>query len=263
MSRSSTGQALGRLVSAECAAIVHALRAPLAVHTRVHEARKAIRRVRALLALAEDGDATFDVRPADQILQRVGDGLSRLRDAHAAMETARTLAQREGRKPWRPVIDALRERSQVLVARELARDPGFARRQSIVQGAAHYLELQPWETLKATQIRAGLQRQRRRVERAARRAKKTPDAENLHRWRRRARRLRMQVDALPKLKPQWSPHDVATPRAKALHKLTDALGWQQDLHVLATLLRRLPGIAERKRLQARLRELAEDAAAPA
>jgi CHAD domain-containing protein len=245
----------------ECRAIVHALRAPLALHTRVHEARKAIRRARALLALAKDGDAAFDIAPADAILQRIGDGLSRLRDAHAAMETARTLATQQGRKHWRPVIEALRERANALAARELVRDPGFERRQSIVQGAQHYLELQPWGKLKSAQIRAGLQRQRRRVERAARRAKKTPDPDHLHCWRRRARRLRMQVEALPRLKPQWSQATPATPRSKSLHKLTDALGWQQDLHVLSALLRRLSGIAERKALQARLRALLEKASA--
>lgn len=254
MPRHSTGKALGELVRAECQAVIDALRAPRAVHTRVHEARKAIRRARALLALAQDGGADFDVGPADRILQRVGDGLSRLRDAHAAIETARSLAAEQGRSAWRPVIDALRERSKALVARELARDPGFARRQSIVQGALHHLQQQPWETLKSTHIRAGLQRQRRRVQRAARRAKKHPDSENLHRWRRRVRRLRMQMDALPRLKGDWR-HD-AVKASKSLHQLSDALGRQQDLHVLMRLLRHLPGIPGRAALQQRLHELA-------
>jgi len=251
MPRHATGQALGALVRSECQAIIDALRAPTAVHVRVHEARKAIRRARALLALVEDGGGGFDVGPAERILQRLGDGLSRLRDAHAAVETARSLAVQEGRKAWRPVIEALRERSNTLAARELARDPGFARRQSIVEGALHYLDAQPWGTLRATHLRAGLQRQRRRVERAARRARKDPGPDNLHRWRRRVRRLRMQLDALPQLgRGRHSPK-----ASRSLHQLSDALGRQQDLQVLAGLLRRQPGIPARAALQRRLREL--------
>lgn len=240
----------------ECKAIVRALRASKAAHTRVHEARKAIRRTRALLALAEDGDAAFDVAPADRILQRVGDGLSTLRDAHAAMETAQALAKQDDRKRWRPVVDALRERSAALVARELARDPGFARRQATIAGALHYLDRLPWQEFKSAQLRDGLQRQRRRVDKAARRATRHPDAENLHRWRRKVRRLRMQLDAMPRLKPHGTQPTHATTKSKSLHKLSDALGHQQDLHVLAGLLRRLPDIAERPLLRQRLQELA-------
>jgi len=258
MPRHSAGQALGALVHEECKAILRALRMPKAVHTRVHEARKAIRRARALLALAEDGDAAFDVVPADQILQRVGDGLSKLRDAHAAMETAQALAKHDDRKRWRPVVEALRERSTALVARELKRDPGFARRQATIAGAQHYLDRLPWGEFKSTQLREGLRRQRRRVDKAARRATRRPDAENLHRWRRKVRRLRMQVDAAPKLKPRDAQPDRTTTKSKSLHKLSDSLGHQQDLHVLAALLRRLPGITERPALRQRLQELAQD-----
>ena len=255
MPRHSAGLALGTLVHGECRAAMRALGAPKAIHTRVHEARKAIRRTRALLALAEDGDAAFDVGPADRILQRVGDSLSRLRDAHASIDTARKVGKQIDTRRWRPVVTALRERAAALVARELERDPGLARRRATLEGALHYLDQLPWDTLTASQIRDGLARQRRRVERAARRAGKHPDAERLHRWRRKVRRLRMQVDALPKLKPGWSKSTPSTPKSKSLHKLSDVLGYEQDLHVLAGLLRRLPGLEDRAGLRAQLQEL--------
>jgi len=250
---------LGQLVRTECTAIKRNLRSPKAVHTRVHEARKAIRRTRALLALAEDGDAAFDVGPADRILQRVGDGLSRLRDAHSAIETARDVGKQLGPKQWRPVVDALRERSAALVARELEADPGFARRVATVEGALHYIDQLPWPDLTAGQVREGLQRQRRRVDTAARRASKHPDAEHLHRWRRKVRRLRMQMEAMPKLR-NGSTKPAGKTKAKALHKLSDVLGREQDLQVLRGLLRRLPGIPERKALLDGLKTLAAETA---
>jgi CHAD domain-containing protein len=254
MPRHSTGQALGNLVHAECRAVVRALLGRKSVHTRVHEARKAIRRTRALLALAEEGDAPFDIGPADRILQRVGDGLSRLRDAHSAVETAREVGKQTAPKRWRPVVEALRERSAVMVANELQLDPGFMRRAATVEGAQHYLDQLPWTELTGKQVREGLQRQRQRVERAARRAGKHPDAEHLHRWRRKVRRLRMQVEAMPKIRG-GSAKTASTPRSKALHKLSDALGWEQDLHVLDRLLRRLPDIEHRRSLREELAAL--------
>ncbi|HEY9253362.1 MAG TPA: CHAD domain-containing protein [Stenotrophomonas sp.] len=260
MPRHSAGHALGKLVHEECNAVIAALRGRKALHTRVHEARKAVRRARALLALAEDGEATFDVGPADRILQRVGDSLSRLRDAHVAIDTARTVGKQTEVKRWRPVVIALRERSAGVVAYELERDPGLARRVATIEGALHYLDQLSWAELTAAQIRQGLQRQRRRVERAARRAGKHPDAQRLHAWRRKVRRLRMQVDALPRLKPHWSKATTSAPKSKSLHKLSDALGREQDLQVLAGLLRRLPGLEDRP---ARLAELSALAATPA
>lgn len=256
MPRQSAGHALGKLVHEECSAVIAALRGRSALHTRVHEARKAIRRTRALLALAEDGEAGFDIGPADRILQRVGDSLSRLRDAYVAIDTARTVGKQTEPKRWRPVVIALRKRSASLVAHELERDPGLARRVASVEGALHYLDPLPWAELTAAQIREGVQRQRRRVERAARRAGKHPDAERLHAWRRKVRRLRMQVDALPKLKPRWSKATASTPKSKSLHKLSDALGREQDLQVLGMLLRRLPGLEDRAAYRAELKALA-------
>ncbi|HVJ38251.1 MAG TPA: CHAD domain-containing protein [Stenotrophomonas sp.] len=263
MPRHSAGHALGKLVHEECSAVIAGLRGRKALHTRVHEARKAIRRARALLALAEDGDAAFDIGPADRILQRVGDSLSRLRDAHVAIDTARLVGKQTETKRWRPVVIALRARSAGLIAHELERDPGLARRVSTVEGALHYLDALPWAELTAAQIRAGLQRQHRRVERAARRAGKHPDADRLHTWRRKVRRLRMQVEALPKLKPHWSKSTPSAPKSKSLHKLSDALGREQDLQVLAGLLRRLPGLDDRAARRAELDALIAASAANA
>lgn len=257
MPRHSTGQALGALVHAECRSAIAALRAPKAIHTRVHETRKAIRRTRALLALADDGDASFDVGPADRILSRVGDGLSRLRDAQAAIDTARSVGKQVGQKRWQPVVHALRERAAALVAQELERDPGLARRRATLEGALHYLDALPWSELTASQIREGLARQRRRVERAAQRASKRPDAKRLHDWRRKVRRLRMEVEALPRLKPNWSKAASGTPKSRSLHRLSDTLGREQDLHVLDGLLKRLPGLADRAQLRAQLQVLAQ------
>lgn len=258
MPRHSAGLALGRLACEECGAALVALRSRRGIHVRVHEARKAVRRTRALLALVRDSGADLALEPLDAALRRLGDSLSQLRDAHVATETAKALCRDDDRRPWRPVASALRIRAQTLVERERIRDPGFGRRCRSIERVLAQLQQQPWQDISPSQVRAGLQRQQQRVARAERRARHHPDAERLHDWRRKVRRLRMQLDALPRLGPH-APKAHAPAKARALHRLADALGLHQDRHVLSQLLTRLPGIEDRAGLRARLTAL--DAAA--
>ncbi|MBO9718168.1 MAG: CHAD domain-containing protein [Pseudoxanthomonas sp.] len=252
---SSPGSRLGHLLRQECLAALKSLAtAGDQVHAHVHEARKAIRRARSLAALVASG---FDVESADGILQRTGDSLSPLRDAHVVALVAGRLGKRPADPHWKQAAATLEMRAERLVRRELAADPGFARRRRALRRAAKLLEPLPWRELKDGDIREALVRQSRRVERAARRAKKDPTPDNLHRWRRRVRRLRMQLDALDSLGIDAIGHDPAA--SKRLHRLGDRLGARQDLVVLAGVLRRLRTLPHRREL---LRQLDEKIAAP-
>ena len=101
------GERARLLAREECRAIGRALAAKRRIHTGIHDARKAIRRLRSLLALVEA--RIPEATPIDQQLERLGDGLSHLRDAHVVVETARKVAGPH-RKQWAEAIERLEAR---------------------------------------------------------------------------------------------------------------------------------------------------------
>lgn len=223
------------------------------LHRGVHLARKAIRRLRALLALV---DGRFEqVAAIDRALRKLGDGLSALRDAHVAVELAHAFAAEDNTDRWQPMISYLVQRRDRLAARLLARDPGFGRRRAIVSRQMAALDAVEWRRLRNKDLRAGLERSLARLARAERRARKEPSAENLHRFRRRLRRLRMQQEALRSLAPNLAKDPAITGKdLRSLRRRSDHLGRRQDVLALCGLVQRAPGIPDRRRLLDQLRE---------
>ncbi|MEN5039533.1 CHAD domain-containing protein [Stenotrophomonas sp. TWI1183] len=253
MSPPAIGPAARALADRECRAIADALALQPDVHDAVHRARKTIRRLRALLAVLESSE--LETARTDAALRRLGQGLSALRDAHVVVETCQHLAAQHPARPWEEVCRRLTARRDVLLARALARDPAFARRQAALVRIAGDLQAQPWDALRARDLRKGLARSERRTAKAEKRAAHTGDPEDLHRWRRRVRRLRMQLEALPALdsalaasiKRKGPGH-----QARALHALGDQLGRQQDQRMVRNLVRVMPGVPERRALLAQI-----------
>jgi CHAD domain-containing protein len=248
----TTAKSARFLAKRECRAILRALVPGNGVHERIHAARKAIRRLRALLQLVEN--RVDGVAIADRILQRTGDSLSALRDAHVTIATASRLARRRHGGCWDPVVAHLVRRRDALLGEVLAQDPGFQRRRAWVERAARYLEAADWEDVGPRDLRRGLERGQRRVDKARRRAMREPGADNLHRWRRRVRKLRMQMQAVAKVAPELaSAADTAHGKqVRALRGLSDRLGRLQDLEVLHALLREAADVPEREALLAEL-----------
>lgn len=91
-------------------------------------------------------------------------------------------------------------------------------------------------------IRRGLDRTYRKARRGYKRAKKSPDADTLHGWRKWVKRYRYQLELL-------AP-DAAKTIAK-LDKLGDRLGLIQDLAVLERHLREAEGMDKQHRKQMR------------
>lgn len=233
----------------ECRSILRALADHRRVHVSIHAARKGIRRLRALLSIL-DG-RIVDARPVDDILRKVGDSLSVLRDAHVSVVTAQRLAKKGSREAWRPAIDRLVTRRDLLLERALSRDPGFQRRQTRIVRVSELLDEIEWNKLRMSDLQRELRRNQRRVRKAEGRAKIDPSPENLHRWRRRARRLRMQLVAVEKAAPEVARSvlkEAPAGEVRALHKLSDQLGDLQDQEVLGNLLRRMRAIPQRAEL---------------
>lgn len=241
MSKDAPGEAARELLRRDGLAVLEALAATLDRHDAIHAARKAIRRMRALLALLDEDD--FCLARDDLALRRLGKGLSYMRDAHVVVETAARLQTLDGTVEWRAILDALMARRERILQRALGGDPEFARRSAVVEQVMSHMQQQPWERLRRSGVRAALARSERRVVKAAARAADDGDDEAVHRWRRRARRLRMQLDAahvLGTLHGHVHGDGAVARKAKALHKVSDRLGWMQDLRLLRNLVRNLP-----------------------
>lgn len=194
-------------------------------HAGVHQARKAIRRTRAVLALA--GDALGRRATAvDVALGRLCRGLSPLRDAQALVEALARLGA-NAPEPLRaalPELDtAARTRRDAMLAGALARDPDFTRRRARLAALRAALASLPWASVDPATVAAALARSERRTAKATRRAAKHPeDHDTWHRYRRRLRRLRQQDTLLA---------DVAAglrPQTPDLEARATALGEAQD-----------------------------------
>lgn len=241
MSKQGVGERAHGLARRECAAILQGLAATDAPEPAIHSARKAIRRLRALLALLERSE--LDLDRADASLQRLGDSLSDVRDAHVVAEAAERLQVDHPEVQLGPACEALQRRSERVMRNEMDKDPLLGRRRKQLADVTLWLDALPWHAVKSSDIKAGLLHSERRARKAQKRAAHDNSPENVHRWRRRVRRLRMQLEALPELGLKTAALVVAlhgTGKTKALHKLSDQLGWQQDLRMLRNLVRPMP-----------------------
>ena len=254
----TTGEALARLVAALCRLARQGLASKRRRHDGVHRARKAIRSLRAVLALAH---VTLGepAAPIDRALQQLARGLSALRDAHVAVATARSLATGDEKQAWLDVAARLRTRCEHRLAHSLASDPGFAKRRARLVRISKALAALPWNRVERRSLERALVEGELRVAKAERKAKKEMTAKRLHRWRRRVRRLRMQVDAMRRIEVGSKPlRKMRQERVNPLKKRTDLLGRRQDLEVLAQLLPQVSEASNRDALRRRLQqEIAE------
>lgn len=254
------GAGLHMIVAHDLAALADALSDQAAPHRGVHEARKAIRRLRAILQL---GQRCLGRRAAaaDTALARLADGLSDLRDAQVLVELAGRHLRDASDVEQRRCRAALRRRlltdRRATLARARAHDPGFAARRAEVARIGRIVERLPWARLDADALDQALARSQRRAERAGERARLADaGSERRHRWRRRLRRLRMQWTALKTLRKHLpdgaGQHELATLLAglrrrsgpfRALAATVDALGAEQDQQLLQAALAGLPPAA--------------------
>lgn len=224
-------------------------------HVGIHEARKAIRRFRAVLALC--GPASEDAAYAlDQAVRRVGKSLSKLRDAHVVVQTAtKHLKRREltgKRDAWRALRDALKQRRDKLTLTALTADREFVRRRTNVAKFQKRLAALAWAPLTPEGILVALRRSSARVRRAEQDAKRQPTLIQQHRWRRRVRRLRMQLQCIAEIahreavvkdvqiQARWILREAleTMPSIDTLNALATCLGSYQDAKLLRDVVRR-------------------------
>ena len=198
----------------------------------VHDARKRLKKSRALLRLARPDMPDGAFRAENRALRDAGRALSGARDADAMVETVDKLSELYvGRLPAEAFVavrERLHERAQIArVGNEHALPAHAGALRSLA------LRVEDWPLADGdpgTAVRA-LRDTYARGRKAFARADDDPTAENLHAWRKRVKDLWYQQQLL---RPAWPVVIGAqADEAKALSKL---LGDDHDLAVLSGLL---------------------------
>jgi len=215
----------------------------------VHDARKALKRSRAALRLSRHLLGTKLYRAENGALRDAGLGLSDLRDSQALLETLDGVAP-PGQ--FTRLHDALSARATAGAHNGRAAEhqvesvlPELRRARTRVDG---------W-SLKADggteRLGPGLERIYRRGRRALRAARNDPSVENLHELRKRAKDLWHAAQLLAERRPKR-----AQTLALRAHRVSDLLGEEHDLAILAQRVAGEPGTLEPAE-QGLLRELIE------
>jgi CHAD domain-containing protein len=204
---------------------------------RVHEARKALKRLRALLRLLRDelGQQTYERESA--LLRDAGRRLARARDAHVLLSTLEDLLAREPKKlAGRPGVQRLRARLQEERdgATKLALADSATHAGTLPQLRGLRVRVGDWRLAEPGGIEAvepALERLygkgRKRMRRAAGAKGELRRMRTLHEWRKRVKDLRYAAEMLGVKK-----------LAKRADELGELLGEEHDLAVLAERVRR-------------------------
>ena len=224
----------------------------LAAATSVHETRKALKRLRALLGLlrAELGERQF--AQEDAVLREAGLRLAGARDADVLVATLEELVRANpGKLAGRRGISKLQwqlaeERDR---ATESVRDDAWARAQVVGELRALRVRVEAWSLPHRDgidSVKDGLERIYRQGRRRRRRAAHGGRANTraMHRWRKRVKDLRYAAGMLDRRDPQGGRRvaSVAPPGhirrvARQADELGELLGEEHDLALLQARLR--------------------------
>jgi CHAD domain-containing protein len=175
-------------------------------HEGVHQARKALRRTRAALALGRKRLGNRGKR-VDADLASLCRGLSPLRDAQALVETLERLVA-TAPEPLRSELPGLirqaRDRREQRLAKVLNRDPGLERRRARVKALAGRLARLDWTCIDERSVAAAVAHSERRLTAARDSTARYPGEDaRWHTLRRRLRRLHQQHNLLRRIAPAW------------------------------------------------------------
>ena len=202
----------------------------------VHEARKTIKRLRALLHLIRSPLGKDRFQLENGRLRAISHQLAPLRESTAMIELVDRLADEGQPEAIKSSLARLRDR---LTANQQQMERRFIEEEPVLASAAaglleirtdlQGLTLPPQDFDLIAGGLARVYRQGKRRMAAAYRGKNNP--EQFHDWRKRVKHLWHHVELLT---PLWPP--LMTPLADELHRLSDFLGDGHDMAELATWL---------------------------
>ena len=217
----------------------------------VHEARKHLKKTRALLRLVRPALGKHAYRRENDTLRDAGLALSGTRDADVLVQTVGKLADHAAGPLLADTFDQLREAlgAEAAAARGVAGGdpvPELAHVIEMLRAAELSVEAWPLDEADWKTVLTGVTRAYSRGRDAFAVARATPEPELLHAWRKRAKDLWYHQRLLA---PAWP--DVLGAQAEAAHTLTELLGDDHDLAVLAARLsdetRPLPPVVDADR----------------
>jgi hypothetical protein len=200
----------------------------------VHEARKATKRLRALLHLIKPGLPKDAFAATEGQIKQIARALAGARDAQAMLDTVRKLEGHEGAARVAPVTAAMRTHLQAKCAeaeRSLDGPAANRLRKQIKDAKAAFasLTLEPDEfEIVATTLAADY----RKARRAFKRAYRLGEDEAFHQWRKYVQRHWRQLLLIAQAWPKAIRPHVALART-----LSEMLGDDHDLYVLAGLVK--------------------------
>ncbi len=198
----------------------------------VHEARKSLKKTRALLRLVRPGLGGRVYRRENGALRDAGRLISGARDADVLVETVERLAERYvGRIPAAD-FDGLRDHLRAASIASQAGSAGGGRIDAVdmLDAVVRRIDDWPLERCHRKTLAAGMERAYERGREAFAAADADPTIERLHDWRKRVKDLWYHQRLVS---PAWP--EVLDAQAEEAHSLSEILGDDHDLAVLALL----------------------------
>jgi CHAD domain-containing protein len=260
------GMALGTLASKESHSLQQALARHEDHHGGIHDARRSCRRLRSLLGFIATPANLQQATKADKALRQLTHSFSELRDAHVAVRTARRLASSHASTIAPALIQQLEERSEALLKNALEQDPAWQRRRDKAKRIATLMDELDWRAIAPSIAKDTIKQSVKRMKKARRTATEQRTDEAFHRWRRRTRQLRYQLEFLRKARhiagiKKSTPQQYSS-RIRQLGLIIDRLGWRQDFQVFLQTLDQCPAspdiAAARSALAKRVMKPAKD-----
>lgn len=209
---------------------------PDGFHIAVHEGRKRMKKLRALLrllrpALGEDNYKKHNVYLRDQ-----GRKLAHLRDSKVKIDTLQILQEKHQDELKIAVFKAIQEQWQ----QELEEKVKVAQENNTLEKVGKELQEEALKELNEdlppgllwVDVLKGQQKTCKRARKRMAIAYKDPGAESFHAWRKRVKYFWYQYRLMKQLWPQ-----ILNPLAEEIKKLSDYLG---DLHDIDNLIKWLP-----------------------
>jgi CHAD domain-containing protein len=204
--------------------------------TAIHDARRCLKRLRALLRLARPGLAEATYRREAERLAGTGRMLAGARDLHVMKQTLGKLEARFGHLP-----NGSGDRVRKLLAQGRAgngRAGADARRQALsrLEQSRRLFQGRAMRGITLEHIAQGLEDTYRKARKAFRHAYKEPSDETFHAWRKRVQQHWRHMSLLSRGWPE-----AMSARASEAKELSRLLGEDHDLAVLIAFLRRQSG----------------------